>query len=119
MSHLECHLAHAAKTWVLFIDSQRAKDRLEFLKQLSVDDVRTWSVHAATQVAIGLNNNKKVEALAPIRKLRLYIYVGQECVYMSLRPQTTSTDCAESSGTVVAPGDHTSREHGAGRGTAQ
>jgi len=29
---------------------QRTKDRLAFLKQLSVDDARTWSVHAATQV---------------------------------------------------------------------
>ena len=43
--------------------------------------------------------------------------VGQ--IYMRKIPRVTSTSCAESSGTVVAPGDHRTREHGAGRGTAQ
>jgi len=39
-------------------------------------------------------------------------------IYMRTIPRVTSTACAGSSGTVIAPGDHTSREHGAGRGTA-
>lgn len=44
---------------VLFVDGQRAKDRLAFSKQLSDDDARTWSVHATTQVATELNRRKK------------------------------------------------------------
>ena len=40
-------------------------------------------------------------------------------IYMRKIPRVTSTSCVESSGTVVAPGDHRTREHGAGRGTAQ
>jgi len=40
-------------------------------------------------------------------------------IYMRTIPRVTSTVCAGSSGTGVAPGDHTSREHGASRGTAQ
>jgi len=44
---------------VQFVNCQRAKDRLAFLKQLSVDDARTWSVHAATQVVrLKTANNK-------------------------------------------------------------
>jgi len=46
--------------------------------------------------------------------------VMQHPLYAHTRiPRVTSTSCAESSGTDVAPGDHRTREHGAGRGTAQ
>jgi len=38
---------------IQFVNCQRAKDRLAFLKQLSVDDARTWSLHSATQVVPG------------------------------------------------------------------
>jgi len=44
---------------ILFVDCQCAKDRLAILKQLSIDDARTWSVHAATQVVMSRNWNKK------------------------------------------------------------
>ena len=40
-------------------------------------------------------------------------------IYMRKIPRVASTACAGSSGTVVAPRDHTSLEHGAGRGTVQ
>ena len=40
-------------------------------------------------------------------------------IYMRKIPRVTSTSCVKSSGTDVAPGDHRTREHGAGRGTAQ
>jgi len=35
---------------IQFVNCQCVKDSLAFLKQLSVDDARTWSLHAATQV---------------------------------------------------------------------
>jgi len=42
---------------ILFVDSQRAKDRLAFLKELPVEDARTWSVHATTQVEMNKYGN--------------------------------------------------------------
>ena len=68
--------------------------------------------------SIGLEENSLRRFLAKYTCARFHASVfGQ--IYMRKIPRVTSTSCAESSGTVVAPGDHRSREHGAGRGTAQ
>ena len=43
-------LPHTVKTKIVFLNTQRAKDRVLFIQALSVDDARTWSYYAEAVV---------------------------------------------------------------------